>query len=216
MARAFLKDEIQKALAAAIEKLNRASEVIETAEASVIAGIRAGLSASDVNRIGIEGYQAAGILMMEAGSIITDLGPDASTGLYFPRIAAIGAPFGFDQFQVDVESVTGTDRAVIIAESRADALLFPNPWGELVNGEQVILQKINAHIGGASALENRVLQGVVIEVRDKDTTSSKHRLIFETTFTFFVEDAENPTTTTNTAVGRKGYELVLRQISYTP
>lgn len=213
MARVFLKDEILSVIQATIEKLQRAKDVFETTERNVADGILAHLDTDDLNAAGIEGYESGGVLIADAIALITALGADASAGLYFPRIAAIGSPKGFEQFQVDVVSVSGTDRAVLIAESKSDATLFPNPWGQLVNGEQVVIQRINANIGAGAVLNDKKLQDVVIEVRDKDTDSSKHRLIFETTFTFFGADAESPTTTSAATAGNKGGTLVLRQVT---
>lgn len=184
MARVYLKAEIQAAIRATIEKLTRASEVIETTEANVQDGIKAHLSVTQVNAIGTEGYEAGGVLIADAIALITALGADASTGLVFPKIAAIGCPFGFDRVHVDAKG-GGSAFGAITAYSKSQAGLVVAPWGAIAAGNKVLIQKIDASIGAPVDLEG--IEGLVMTVDSIDTSNT--RIVFTAAFVFYENEA---------------------------
>lgn len=180
MARIFLKDEVVGTLQAAIAKLNAAIIALETTEQNVTAAVAAHQSVAAVNTIGTEGYQSAGILVKEGETILGLLAADASAGLVFPKIAAIGAPFGFDRVHVDAKG-GGSDFGAITAYSKSQIGLTVAPWGSISVGNKVLLQRIAPTIGTPENLVR--IQGLIMTVDSIDTSST--RLVFTAEFKYY-------------------------------
>jgi hypothetical protein len=205
MARIFLKAEVQAAIRAAIEKLQRASDVIETTERNVQDGIKAHLSVAAVNAIGTEGYEAGGVLIADAIALVTNLGADASTGLAFPKIAAIGSPLGFDRVHVDSKG-GGSAFGAITAYSKTQIGATIAPWGSISAGNKVLIQKINPTIGSPVDLEG--IEGLIMTVDSIDTSNT--RLVFTAAFVFY--EGENQITHDEADAGGESDTCVLRVV----
>ena len=205
-ARIYLEDELQAVLAQAKNKLEHASKLLSSTEANVKQAIKAHQVPTEVNGVGVEGYQAAGVLIAEAIAILTTLGADASTGLVFPVIVATGSPATFDRVRVNTVDHTG-DKGTIEAYASLSGGLPTYPFGSgsdvLAAGDKLRITKCAFDLDQPGKLPSS-LEGFTLEIHEIGTVPSddidgddyaegRPRVVFNEMYAWYNEGASEPT-----------------------
>lgn len=171
MARIYLSEEILAVIGQAKNKLDNAAKLISSTEANVKQAIRAHQVPTEVNGVGAEGYEAAGVLVAEAIAILTTLGADADTGLPFPTIVAIGSPVEFSRVHVDTWEDSAVTKATIEAYNKVNGGQpddpFGTPGGSTVLAPNDVLKIINCpvNLGTPAATFPSNLAGMMLSVQ---------------------------------------------------
>lgn len=167
MARRFLKSEITEILESAITLLSAARQTVVNGEMAVQKLIRVGASPGEVNVVGQEAWQSAGISIRQAINSLEILNPDATTGLLYPIVAAIGTPPEFDRVHFD--AVSGSNKFVIDAYNSTYEPLPSFPFTLIADGDTVLIEKVDRELTGSP--ENlEQLSGAVFEVEAVTST----------------------------------------------
>jgi hypothetical protein len=171
MARIYLAEEILAVIGQARNKLDSATKLISSTEANVKSAIRAHQVPTEVNGVGAEGYEAAGVLIAEAIAVLTTLGASADIGLVFPTIVAIGSPVEFSRVHVDTWEDSAVVKGTIEAYNKHNGGQpdepFGTPGGSTVLIANDVLKIINCpiNIGTPHANFPANLAGMMISVK---------------------------------------------------
>ena len=188
MAKVYLEKELTAVIENAIAKLVEAKNIVKSTEVAVMKAVKTGQLPTDIQSLGAEGYQAAGILTKFAIDSLTDLNTHATDGFVFPSIAAIGSPREFNRVHVD--AVAGPLGVIDAYNTQEIDITGTPPFSSFTTGDTVLLQSLSPTIGTPIDLEQ--VQGMIMDIdavtTDTSTTPDRPRMRFTATYKFYEGD----------------------------